>query len=90
MAGVGLPHAAIRDQVASALDVVVHQARLPDGTRVVESVSEVLRVAGGAGTRDLWARGGPLREPSSIELARRLDALRPEDPGRAAEEARAE
>ena len=34
MAGVGLPHAAIRDQVASALDLVVHQARLPDGARV--------------------------------------------------------
>ena len=33
MAGVGLPHAAVRDQVASALDLVVHQARLPDGSR---------------------------------------------------------
>jgi len=76
MAGVGLPHAAVRDQVASALDVVVHQARLPDGARVVESVSEVARVAGGAGTRDLWTRGGPLREPGPGELARRLDALR--------------
>jgi Flp pilus assembly protein TadB len=32
MAGVGLPHAAIREQVADALDLVVHQARLPDGT----------------------------------------------------------
>jgi pilus assembly protein CpaF len=76
MAGVGLPHAAIRDQVASALDVVVHQARLPDGTRVVESVSEVVRVAGGAATRDLWTRGGELREPSPGDLARRLEALR--------------
>ena len=63
MAGVGLPHAAVRDQVASALDVVVHQARLPDGSRVVESVTEVVRVAGGAGTRELWTRGGRLRRP---------------------------
>jgi len=76
MAGVGLPHAAIRDQVAGALDVVVHQVRLPDGARVVESVSEVARVAGGAGTRELWARGGPLRDPAPGELARRLAALR--------------
>ncbi|HEY7454893.1 MAG TPA: CpaF family protein [Thermoleophilaceae bacterium] len=76
MAGVGLPHAAVRDQVASALDVVVHQARLPDGARVVESVSEVLRVAGGAGTRELWTRGARLRQPGSGELASRLDALR--------------
>jgi pilus assembly protein CpaF len=76
MAGVGLPHAAIRDQVASALDVVVHQTRLPDGARVVESVSEVLRVAGGAGTRELWARGGRLRTPGPGELAGRLAGLR--------------
>jgi pilus assembly protein CpaF len=76
MAGVGLPHAAIRDQVASALDVVVHQARLPDGLRIVESVSEVLRVAGGAGTRDLWVRGGRLRTPGPGELAHRLAVLR--------------
>ena len=76
MAGVGLPHAAIRDQVASALDVVVHQTRLPDGFRVVESVSEVLRVAGGAGTRELWVRGGRLRTPGPGELAHRLAALR--------------
>jgi pilus assembly protein CpaF len=76
MAGVGLPHAAIRDQVASALDVVVHLARVRDGSRVVESVSEVLRVAGGAGTRELWARGGRLRTPGPGELAHRLAALR--------------
>jgi pilus assembly protein CpaF len=78
MAGVGLPHAAIRDQVASALDLVVHQARLPDGSRVVESVSEVLRVAGGAGTRELWTRGGRLRTPGAGDLASRLAALRAE------------
>jgi pilus assembly protein CpaF len=75
MAGVGLPHAAVRDQVASALDVVVHQARLPDGSRVVESVSEVLRVAGGAGTRELWTRGARLRPPGPGDLAKRLEQL---------------
>ena len=63
MAGVGLPHAAVREQVASALDVVVHQARLPSGERVVESVTEVVRVAGGAGTRELYRRGGQARPP---------------------------
>ena len=75
MAGVGLPHAAVRDQVASAIDVVVHQARLPDGSRAVESVSEVTRVAGGAGTRELWMRGGRLRTPGPGDLAKRLEAL---------------
>src|SRR6266480_4680688 len=55
MADVGLPHAAIREQVASALDLVVHQARMPDGSRRVVSVAEVVRVAGGAATRELPA-----------------------------------
>ncbi|HLM10694.1 MAG TPA: CpaF family protein [Thermoleophilaceae bacterium] len=77
MAGVGLPYAAVRDQVASALDVVVHQARLRDGSRVAESLSEVTRVAGGAGTRELWTRGAGLREPGPGELRRRLDSLAP-------------
>ena len=47
MAGVGLPHAAVREQVVSALDVVVHQARLANGARVVESVTEVVRAVFG-------------------------------------------
>ena len=68
MAGVGLPHAAVREQVSSAIDLVVHQARLPDGTRVVESTAEVVRVAGGAGARQLYRRGGPLREPGDGAL----------------------
>jgi pilus assembly protein CpaF len=75
MAGVGLPHGAVREQVASALDLVVHQARLPDGVRVAESVSEVVRVAGGAGTRDLFRRGGELRRPAAGPLASRLEQL---------------
>jgi pilus assembly protein CpaF len=75
MAGVGLPHAAIREQVAGALDVVLHQARLGTGERVVESVTEVVRVAGGAGTRELFRRGGPTRPPGEGALAERLAAL---------------
>jgi pilus assembly protein CpaF len=76
MAGVGLPHVAVRDQVASALDLVVHQARLPDGARVVEAVTEVVRVAGGPGTRELYRRGGELRTPGPGPLATRLERLR--------------
>ena len=55
MAGLGLPHEAIREQVAGALDLVVHQARMPGGARCVVAVSEVVRVAGGAATRELYA-----------------------------------
>ncbi len=41
LAGVGLPIAAIRAQVATALDIVVHVARRRDGARRVEAVGEV-------------------------------------------------
>ena len=75
MAGVGLPHSAVREQVASALDVVVHQARLPDGSRVVESVTEVVRTAGGTGAHELYRRGAALRPPQDGMLAARLGAL---------------
>jgi pilus assembly protein CpaF len=41
MAGIDLPIRAIRDQVASALDLVVQIARLKDGTRRVVAITEV-------------------------------------------------
>jgi len=75
MAGLGLPHEAVRDQVASALDIVVHQARMADGSRRVVAVSEIVRVAGGAGTRELYALrdGRPAwRAPLGDALAERL------------------
>jgi len=79
MAGVGLPHAAVREQVTSALNLVVHQARSPDGSRRIESVVEVVRAPGGPGTRELYRlrAGRPLwRPPAAGGLAGRLDALR--------------
>jgi len=74
MAGVGLPHAAIREQLASALQVVVHQSRGRDGRRRVESVAEVVRLGDAVGTRELYG-GAALRPPRDGELARRLAAL---------------
>src|SRR5687768_11367225 len=41
MAGLDLPLAAIRDQIASAIDLIVHVGRLSDGTRRVVSVTDV-------------------------------------------------
>jgi pilus assembly protein CpaF len=54
MADVGLPLAAIRDQVADAIGLVVRQERAPDGRRVIVEVGEVLRVAGGPAVRELY------------------------------------
>lgn len=41
MSGMDLPVRAIREQVASAVDVIVHQARLRDGTRRITQITEV-------------------------------------------------
>jgi pilus assembly protein CpaF len=46
MAGMDLPVRVIREQMASALDLVVHLARLRDGTRRVTQVSEVMGMEG--------------------------------------------
>ncbi len=44
MAGIDLPVRAIREQVSSALDAVIHLERLEDGSRRVTSISEVQRM----------------------------------------------
>jgi pilus assembly protein CpaF len=46
MAGVDLPIRAIREQIASAMDVIVHQMRLRDGTRRITHITEVLGMEG--------------------------------------------
>jgi pilus assembly protein CpaF len=46
MAGLDLPVRAIREQVASALDLIVHVSRLADGTRKVTHVTEVVGMEG--------------------------------------------
>jgi pilus assembly protein CpaF len=57
MAGVGLPHEAIREQLGRGLDLVVHLARLSDGARRVVEVTEVVRAAGSVGVRALFRLG---------------------------------
>jgi len=80
MADVALPHAAVREQVASALELVVHQARRPDGSRAVVSVSEVVRAPAGVGTREVYRAGERVRAPRDSPLAGRLAAMRVEVP----------
>src|SRR5919109_5380018 len=57
MADVGLPHDAIREQLGRGIDLVVHLARLGDGSRRVVEVSEVVRSAGSVGVRGLFTLG---------------------------------
>jgi pilus assembly protein CpaF len=76
MADVDLPLTAIREQLSDALDLIVHQSRLPSGTRVVTTVSEVIRTAAGPTTRDIYTTtsGRPRwRAALSEPLAARLE-----------------
>jgi pilus assembly protein CpaF len=76
MADVALPHVAVREQTASALDLIVHVQRTRSGSRRLACVAEIVRVAGDVGARELFAlRGGELTEVASATdpLAARLD-----------------
>jgi pilus assembly protein CpaF len=53
MAGVGLPHEAIAEQVQRGIDLVVHLERRRDGARRVVEVAEVVRAAGATAVRAL-------------------------------------
>jgi len=46
MAGMELPVRAIREQVSSAIDLVVHQARMRDGSRKITNITEVSGMEG--------------------------------------------
>ena len=72
MAGVGLPHAAMREQVASAIDLVVHQAR-----------GAGRRAAGGVRGRG-GARGRRHGQPRAVPAARRAAVVAPARRGRVA------
>ncbi len=46
MAGMDLPVRAIREQIAGAIDIIVHMARLRDGTRKIMQISEITGMEG--------------------------------------------
>ncbi|MGN0458710.1 MAG: CpaF family protein [Eubacterium sp.] len=46
MSGSELPSKAIRDQISSAINIIVQQARLRDGSRKITSISEIVGMEG--------------------------------------------
>jgi len=46
MAGFDLPHRAIREQIASALNLIVHQERMRDGSRKIVNITEIQGMEG--------------------------------------------
>jgi pilus assembly protein CpaF len=55
MAGVGLPHDAVRDQVVRGVDLIAHMRRGADGARRLVAIGEVVPAAGAVAVRELWA-----------------------------------
>ena len=57
MAGLGVPHEVVAEQLANAVELVLHLERAGVERRAVE-LCEVTRVAGAAAVRTVWERGG--------------------------------
>jgi pilus assembly protein CpaF len=56
MAGMDLPVRAIREQIAAAVDVIIHQSRLGDGTRRITHITEIEGMEGDVITaQDIFA-----------------------------------
>jgi pilus assembly protein CpaF len=73
MAGMDLPIRAIREQVASAIQVIVQQARMRDGTRKVITVAEVSGMEGDIITMtDIFSF-----EQTGVEAGKVIGRLRP-------------
>jgi pilus assembly protein CpaF len=73
MAGMDLPHRAIREQMASAINLIVHQDRMRDGTRKVTSISEIQGMEGDVITMSEIFRF----EQTGIENGKVIGRLRP-------------
>jgi pilus assembly protein CpaF len=75
-AGVELPHRAIREQIASAFDVLVQIQRLVDGTRKISHISEVVGMESDVVTlQDIFVALPP-GEDEAAEARRLLTPLR--------------
>jgi pilus assembly protein CpaF len=76
-AGVELPHRAIREQIASAFDLLVQVQRLVDGSRRISHIAEVLGMESDVVTlQDIFVASAPTEE-DAVEERRLLSPLRP-------------
>jgi pilus assembly protein CpaF len=73
MAGMDLPIRAIREQIASAIDVIIHQERLRDGSRKIVTISEISGMEGNVITMtDIF-----IFEQTGYENGRVIGIIRP-------------
>jgi pilus assembly protein CpaF len=75
-AGVELPLRAIREQVASAFDLLIQITRLVDGSRRISHVTEVLRMESDVITlQDIFLARPPDEESAAAQISRLLSPL---------------
>jgi len=73
MAGMDLPHRAIREQIAAAIHLIVHGDRLRDGSRKITSISEIQGMEG-----DIITTSEIFRfEQTNVEDGKVIGRLRP-------------
>jgi pilus assembly protein CpaF len=73
MAGMDLPSRAVREQIASAIDLIVHQERMRDGTRKIVNLTEISGMEGEVITMtDIF-----VFEQTGIENGQIIGRLRP-------------
>jgi pilus assembly protein CpaF len=76
-AGVELPHRAIREQIASAFDLLVQIQRLVDGSRRITHISEVLGMEADVVTlQDIFVASPPNEDEAYAGAHRLLSPLR--------------
>jgi len=73
MAGTDLPHRAIREQIAAAIDLIVHEERMRDGSRKITAISEIQGMEGDVITMSEIFRF----EQTDYEDGRIVGALKP-------------
>lgn len=73
MAGTDLPHRAIREQISSAINLIIHQDRMRDGTRKITSISELQGMEGDVITTSEIFRF----EQTGIENGKVIGRMRP-------------
>lgn len=65
MSGMDLPMVVVREQIASAIDLIIHQRRFPCGSRKITHICEITGIESGTiQTQDLFVfrardQGGP-------------------------------
>lgn len=73
MAGMELPSRAIREQISSAIELIVHQSRMRDGTRKIVNITEVSGMEGDVITMtDIF-----IFEQTGVENGQIVGRLRP-------------